>query len=444
MEEIFKINAFDSLNASGLDTDKLELIRRRERSLGSNTLLFYKNPIHFERGSGVWLFDQRGQAYLDAYNNVPQIGHCHPAVASAVAEQMSQLNINTRYLSPVVYDYTEKLLATFPGTLSRISLTNSGTESVDLAMRIAQKYTGGTGYIVTHFAYHGNSMAVSAISPSVGVDVPVGRDVRAVEPPDSYRSPGVDIGAAFAQSVSAAIAKMQRHGIRLAAMVVDTVFSSDGVFVDPPGFLREAVDVVHEAGGLVIVDEVQPGLGRTGSHMWGFERHDIVPDIVVLGKPMGNGIPMGGVVAKPDILDAFMKTGYFNTFGGNLVSCAAGSVVLDVLKNERLLENAADVGAYFIGELRSLALRKEVIGDVRGTGLFISVEFVKDRIAREPDSTTCRLVLEGMREHRILVGGTGRFSNMLKIRPPLPFSKDNVDLFVSTLDAVLSGLKVSA
>jgi 4-aminobutyrate aminotransferase-like enzyme len=224
-------------------------------------------------------------------------------------------------------------------------------------------------------------------------------------------------------------------------MIVDTVFSSDGVLVDPPGFLRKAVDVVHDAGGLFVADEVQPGFGRTGSHMWGFQRHGIVPDMVVLGKPMANGIPMGAVVARPEILDSFMKTaGYFNTFGGNQVSCAAGSAVIDILNDERLLENAVDVGAYFLQQLKSLATRHALIGDVRGAGLFLSVEFVTNRGTREPDPQICRRVVEGMRQRRVLVGGTGRFSNMLKIMPPLPFSRDNVDLFVSTLEAVLGDL----
>jgi 4-aminobutyrate aminotransferase-like enzyme len=439
-QSILKINAFNRNRSTIQDNATLDLIRRRERSVGEDAPLFYSNPLHFVRAQGVWLYDPDGRAYLDAYNNVPHVGHCNPDVVQAVADQAAILNISTRYLNETIYDYAEALLATFPASLSRVSLTCTGTESVDLALRMAHAATGASGVIVTRFAYHGNSVAVSSISPSVGLQVPVGRDVRLIGSPDSYRIPAAQVGEYLAEQVSAAIDDLKLHGVRLAAMIVDSIFSSDGVYPDPPGFLRIAVDRVRAAGGLFIADEVQPGFGRTGTHMWGFQRHGLIPDLVAMGKPMGNGIPIGGVVTTPEILKAFAGTaGYFNTFGGNPVSCAAGHAVLKVLQRDHLLENATKVGAHLRTELRALARKHESIGDVRGAGLYLSVEFVTERKSRDPDSAKAAAVIDGLRERGVLVGGTGPRASMLKIRPPLVFSRENADLLVSTLDSVLGG-----
>jgi 4-aminobutyrate aminotransferase-like enzyme len=438
MQSILKINAFDSNHSSVSDASILELIKRRERSFGADAPLFYANPLHVVRGQGVWLYDSDGRPFLDAYNNVPHVGHCNPDVVEAVARQAATLNTHTRYLSEQSCAYAEQLLETFPAPLSKLSLTCTGTESVDLAMRMAYKYTGGTGFIVTRFAYHGNSVAVSSISPSVGLAVPVGRDVRLVAAPDSYRHPQPSIAGRLAEQVSAAIDDLEQHGVKLAAMIIDSIFSSDGVYTDPPGFLQSAAARVRMAGGLVIADEVQPGFGRTGTHMWGFQRHALIPDIVVMGKPMGNGIPIGGVVTTPEILKAFAgSAGYFNTFGGNGVSCAAGHAVLNVLRRDNLLQNATDVGGYLKRQLQAVAGVHECIGDVRGAGLYLSVEFVTQRDTREPDAPKAAAVINALRNRGVLVGGTGAHANMLKIRPPLVFSRENADLLVLALDDIL-------
>ena len=438
MPSITKINAFGSESGQPTDPGVRELLGRCARSFGPHAVLFYSNPLQLVRSEGIWLFDHEGRPYLDAYNNVPQVGHCNPKVVQAVARQLAKINIHTRYLNEDIYNYTEQLLATFPDPLRRLSLTCTGSESVDLAMRMAYSVTGATGFIVTRYAYHGNTVAVSSISPSIGPAVAVGSDVRLVDPPDTYRNPNVNIERRLAEHVDCAIADLGRHGVRLAAMIVDTVFSSDGVFVDPAGFLRTAADRVRQAGALFIADEVQPGFGRTGCHMWGFQRHGITPDVVVMGKPMGNGIPIGGVVTTPEILNTFGKSaGYFNTFGGNPVSCAAGKAVLDVLIEENLMSNAAAVGSYLKSQLQGLSRTHPCIGDVRGAGLFLSVDLVQSRETREPDGALAPVVINGLRERGVLVGGTGPSGNMLKIRPPLIFSRENADLLVSTLDEVL-------
>jgi 4-aminobutyrate aminotransferase-like enzyme len=263
--------------------------------------------------------------------------------------------------------------------------------------------------------------------------------VRGVAAPDAYRrAEGADIGKALADDVRAAIADLAANGVKPAAMIVDTVFSSDGVFTDPPGFLAEAVAVVRAAGGLFIADEVQAGFGRTGDALWGFQRHGIEPDIVTMGKPMGNGQPIGGLVTRPDIIADFGRTTrYFNTFGGNPVSCAAGLAVLEVIERDGLVDHAREVGAYLREGLRALAERHAAIGDVRGTGLFIGVEMVRDRATREPDDAEALRLVNDLRRRRILISASGPGANVLKIRPPLVLGKDHADLFLGALDEVL-------
>jgi 4-aminobutyrate aminotransferase-like enzyme len=262
------------------------------------------------------------------YNNVASVGHCHPHVVSALARQAGILSTNTRYLNDGILDYAEKLLATFPSALSHLMFTCTGSEANDLAIRIVRAFTGGTGFVVTETAYHGITHAVSQISPSLGGNVPLGIDVRTVPAPDSYRSEDGDVAGKFRADVEAAIQDMRRHGIKPAALIADTVFSSDGVMSEQPGFLKGAVEAIRAAGGVFIADEVQPGFGRTGDCMWGFERHDIVPDLVTLGKPMGNGYPVAGVVMKPEVVAEFgAKARYFNTFGGNTVAVATAMAV---------------------------------------------------------------------------------------------------------------------
>ncbi len=424
-----------------LPSETQALVARRARVLGPAYRLFYETPLHPVRGEGVWLYDADGQRYLDAYNNVASVGHCHPHVVEAIARQAAVLNTHTRYLHEGVLDYAERLLATMPPALAHAMFTCTGSEANDLAMRIARAHTGGDGLIVTRFAYHGVTSAIAAASPSLGRFVQLGDAVRTVPAPDGYRVAPADIGRVFAAGVREAIADLQRRGLRPAALMVDTVFSSDGIFTDPPGFLAEAVDVVREAGGIFIADEVQPGLGRTGEAMWGFQRHGVVPDIVSMGKPLGAGHPLAGIAVQPEVLAAFgRECRYFNTFGGNPVSMAAGMAVLDVVEREGLLANALRVGAYLRGRIAQLAQRHALIGDVRGAGLFVGVELVTDRAARTPAPAEAVRVVNGLRERGVLLSATGEHANTLKIRPPMVFTQTHADLLADTLDGVLQTL----
>src|SRR5690606_1543142 len=321
------------------------LVARRAKALGPAYRLFYETPVHLVRGEGVWLFDRAGEAYLDTYNNVACVGHCHPRVVEAMAPQAAAFASHTRYLHEGILDYAERLLATFPAELGHVMFTCTGSEANDLALRIAREHTGGTGVIVTENAYHGVTADVAALSPSLGAGVPLGPHVRTVPAPDAARY-GADVASGFAAAVQAAIDDLLRHGVRLAALVVDTIFSSDGVFADPEGFLTPAVTAIRAAGGIFIADEVQPGFARTGAAMWGFQRHGLVPDMVSLGKPMGNGYPVAALVVRPGVVAAFgAKARYFNPFGGNAVAAATASAVLDVIEDEGLLDNARDTGA---------------------------------------------------------------------------------------------------
>ncbi|MBI1215497.1 MAG: aminotransferase class III-fold pyridoxal phosphate-dependent enzyme [Alphaproteobacteria bacterium] len=437
------INAYKA-GGHELSPAEAEMIARREKLLGPAYRLFYEHPVHFVRGEGVWLYDAQGQAYLDAYNNVPSVGHCHPRVVEAIAKQAAQLNTHTRYLHRNILDYAERLLATMPAELEHAMFTCTGSEANDLAYRISLAHTGGTGFIVTQLAYHGCTKVIAELSPSLGNAAGRSPHVRYVPAPDAYRSfgedVGEDVGAAFARHVAQAIEDMRKNGIRPAALIVDTLFTSDGVFADPPGFLSPAVETMRAAGGLFIADEVQAGFGRTGTHMWGFQRHGLVPDIVTMGKAMGAGYPIAGLAVQPHVIAEFAKTRYFNTFGGNPVSCAAGLAVLDVIEGEGLMENARQTGAYLKQELGALAKKHEVIGDIRGAGLFLGVELVKDRATKAQATEATGSVVNALRERRVLLSASGPHANILKIRPPLPFSKENADFLVRELDAALGGL----
>ena len=424
-----------------IPADTQALLARRARLLGPAYRLFYETPLHPVRGEGVWLFDADGRRYLDAYNNVASVGHCHPEVVAAIARQAGVLNTHTRYLHEGVLDYAERLLATMPSALGHAMFTCTGSEANDLAMRIARAHTKAEGLIVTRFAYHGVTASIAQASPSLGKFVQLGATVRTVPAPDSYRIAPEGLGAAFAHGVREAIADLKAHGMRPAALMVDTVFSSDGIFTDPPGFLAEAVAAVREAGGVFIADEVQAGLGRTGDALWGFQRHGVEPDIVTMGKPLGAGHPLAGLTVRPEVLAAFgRECRYFNTFGGNPVAMAAGIAVLDVIEREALVANAQRVGQHLRDRLAELATRHALIGDVRGAGLFIGVELVSDRATKAPATAETARVVNALRERGVLLSGTGEHANTLKIRPPLVFSNANADLLIGTLDEVLTAL----
>ncbi|SDM35716.1 aspartate aminotransferase family protein [Ensifer sp. YR511] len=426
-------------------TGNADLIARRERLLGRNMSLFYEEPVHLVRGEGVWLFDADGRRYLDCYNNVPHVGHCHPRVTEAIARQASTLNTHTRYLHEGILDYVERLTATFDKSLDAAILTCTGSEANDVALRMAQAVTGKTGVIATDHTYHGNTAAVSQLSTRMPPVGGFGGHVRHVPAPDSYRplggEPGDAFAAAFTAKVEEAIASLEQSPHGFSALIIDPFFANEGFPELPWEFLDGAVAAVRKAGGLVIADEVQPGFGRTGGHMWGHQKAGIVPDIVTLGKPMGNGHPIGGVIAGADTLNAFRKAfRYFNTFGGNPVSCAAAMAVLDVIESEKLIENAAAVGAYAKAGLAGLADKHDVIGDIRGSGLFFGAELVTDRSEKTPASGLATKVINGMRERGVLMGKLGIHQCTTKIRPPMPFTRENADLMLSMLDDVLSGL----
>ena len=428
------VNSFDPERAAPESPAIAALLARRARVLGPSYRLFYERPVHVVRAQGVRLYDAAGESYLDVYNNVPSVGHCHPRVVEAVARQAATLNTHTRYLYDVVLDYAERLIATFPLVLGNVMFTCTGSESSDLALRIAHSHTKGTGIIVTANGYHGLTAAVAEASPSLGEGVPLGSHVRVVAAPDAYRLGADRVGDRFAADVKAAIDDMRRHGIKPAALLFDSIFSSDGILSHPPGFISGAVEIIRAAGGLYIADEVQPGFGRTGGGMWGFSRHNVIPDLVVLGKPMGNGLPIGGVVAQPHLLAEFANSArYFNTFGGNPVCCAAGLAVLDVLRDEHLLENALRVGDYMQQGLKDLQRRHACIGEVRGAGLFIGVDLIKDRVTREPNPEMGLALVNRLRDKHVLISASGPDGHVLKIRPPLPFSRSDADEFLSKL-----------
>lgn len=436
------VNGFDPDRLGELPEHIQKNIRRRDQSLGPGYRLFYNTPVEVVRGQGTKLFDSEGNEYLDVYNNVPSVGHAHPRVVAAVHEQMQKLNTNTRYVQESILDYSEQLLSTFPDELGHVMYTCTGSEANDLAMRVAKYFTGNQGIIVTSGAYHGLTTEVAAFSPSLGVGVPLGANVRVIDAPDALRYAGQgSLEDRLRDQVRAAIADLQRHGVGVAAFIADSIFSSDGIFAGPAGFLRPIIEEVHAAGGLYVADEVQPGFGRTGEQWWGFQRHGIVPDIVTMGKPMGNGIPISAAVFKPELLVEFGKNiRYFNTFGGNTVAIAAAQAVLDVIREESLMENALKVGERIQTGMRELGHGLEQVAEVRGSGLFIGVDLVTDRSTLAPDGETAAHIVNRLREERILISACGAQGNVLKLRPPLPFSMNDADRLLESMGRTFQDL----
>lgn len=438
---IMDTNSFSAEHADGLSADVRKLTDKRSRVLGESYRLFYRKPVHLVRGQGQYLWDAAGDKYLDVYNNVASIGHCHPAVIDAVYQQMQQLNTHTRYLHEAILDYSEQLLATAPAEIDRAMYMCTGSEANDLAIRVARAYSGGSGIIVTQESYHGTSDLTSGVSPALGSGQPLAATTRLVLPPDRYRVDAPDLGAWFAAEIQKQIDDMAAHGIKFAGFLADSIFSSDGVLPGPKGFLRQAIDVVHKNGGIFIADEVQPGFARTGEAFWGFARHDVVPDVITTGKPMGNGIPVSGLLAKSEVLAAFSDDiPYFNTFGGNPVAMAAAQAVLNVIKEEGLQEHSRVVGAKLLAELSTLKEKYECVGDVRGAGLFIGFELVKDKASKTPDKQLALDITEMLRDNRVLTSVAGPYGNVLKLRPPLAFQESDIDWLVGALDKSLAAL----
>jgi len=418
------------------------LLERRERALGPGNPLFYDDPVHLVRGEGVWLHDADGNRYLDCYNNVPCVGHCHPAVVDALCRQAGMLNTHTRYLHENILDYAERLLAKFDDSFDRVALACTGSEANDLALRIARVNTGGEGFICTNATYHGNTTAVAQLSSIFEPVGGYGENIRMVPWPDSYRGPvgleGDQLADAYADEVKKAINSFAENGIKLAGMLACPIFANEGLPNVPAGYMEKAIGYVRDAGGVYIADEVQSGFGRTGL-WWGHEKSGVVPDIVTLGKPMGAGHPISGVVARGELLDNYRRHEmYFNTFGGNPVSCAVASAVIDVIEGENLVDNAAEVGDYILQRFNELQSRHEMIGDVRGRGLFFGIDLVENRDTREPATEEARIIVNAMRHKGVLMSKIGEHDNVLKLRPPLCFSKENADFLVTTLDEVMT------
>jgi 4-aminobutyrate aminotransferase-like enzyme len=420
---------------------KAETLTRRRQLLGGNLSIAYQNPVKVVRGSMQYLYDDEGREYLDAYNNVAHVGHCHPRVVRAGQQQMALLNTNTRYLNDLINQYAESLTATLPASLSVCFFVNSGSEANELALRLARTHTKAQDLIVLDHAYHGNTTTLIEISPYKhngpgGSSAPPW--VHTVPLPDLYRGlyrhDDYEAGVNYAQHVFEVIEKLGPQ--KLCGFIAESLPSVGGQIVLPHDYLRLVYEAVRRVGGVCIADEVQTGYGRIGTHFWGFERYEVVPDIVVLGKPMGNGHPIGAVITTREIAESFANgMEFFSTFGGNNVSCAIGIAVLDTVLKEELQRHAACVGARMLEQLGELMTQHEVIGDVRGSGLFLGVELVRNRHTQEPATEEADLIVNRLRDEGILLGTDGPCHNVLKIRPPMPFSQANGDRLVESLGA---------
>lgn len=406
-----------------------ELVRARAGTFGKQELS-YRTPLHLVSGEGVFLHTADGRRFLDAYNNVPVLGHSHPAVVEAIAAQLATLNTNSRYLQDAPVTLAERLLATVPDRFDRVLLVNSGSEANDLAWRIARHVTGASGGIATTWAYHGITAATVPFSPESWGDREPPDHMRLVDPPPA------------AGAVGEAARSLVEAGHKVAAMLVDGVFTSDGILGPAHGWTAAAASAVHDAGGLYVADEVQAGHGRTGTGLWSFVAGDVPADLVTLGKPLGNGYPVAAVIGPAELIDPFVtETDYFSTFGGSTAACAAALAVLRVIEEEQLVTHAADVGARLLAALRDATAGRPEVAQVRGWGLALAVDLVDPGTGR-PDAGLTGSVIEGMRDRGVLIGRTGRHRSTLKIRPPLVFGEEHVHLLVDALAETLTDVSV--
>jgi 4-aminobutyrate aminotransferase-like enzyme len=406
------------------------LLEARHRLLGRNLSIAYKEPLKIVRGEMQYLYDNEGRRYLDAYNNVAHVGHCHPKVVEAGREQMGVLNTNTRYLSDLIIDYSERLTATLPAPLSVCFFVNSGSEANELAIRLARAHTKARDMIVLEHAYHGNTTTLINLSPYKH-DGPGGEG-----PPSWVHKAPLPASEEDSQHVFDIVRQIQTSERQLCGFIAESLPSVAGQIVFPEGYLAKVYEAVRSAGGVCIADEIQTGYGRIGTHFWGFEKYRVIPDIVVLGKPIGNGHPIGAVITTPAIADSFNNgMEFFSTFGGNNVSCAIGIKVLEVVHDEKLQSHALEVGERLLKGLRELQQQHEIIGDVRGSGLFLGVELVQNR---KPATNEAERIINSMRDRGILLGTDGPYHNVIKIRPPMPFSKSDADLLLTALAELLS------
>ena len=425
------------------------IINLRKKCIGKSLRIHYKKPLKIIRGALQYLYDEEGKVYLDCVNNVAHVGHSNPRVVKTAQKQMATLNTNTRYLHDYLVQYAERLLRTFPEPLNVVFFVNSGSEANELALRLAYTYTGHKNMIVIDHAYHGNTSSLIDLSPykfdGLGGCGP-GPYTHKVIMPDTYRGPykstDKDAGIKYAQHVIETIEKLKAEDKGIAGFIGESLLGCGGQIPLPENYLKTVYKAVREAGGVCIADEVQVGFGRVGTHFWGFEKQGVVPDIVTLGKPMGNGHPLAAVITTTEIADAFNNgMEYFNTFGGNPVSCAIGMAVLDVIENENLQKNALKVGNKLMDGFRELQKEYPIIGDVRGSGLFIGVELVKDPETIEPASEIAEEVIERMKDEGILFNTEGPYNNVLKIKPPIIFTEENADRVINTMEKVLKNIQ---
>jgi 4-aminobutyrate aminotransferase-like enzyme len=432
-------------------TTTADLLARRERLLGVGARLFYEQPLHIVRGEGVWLFDSAGNRYLDLYNNVPCVGHANPRVVEAMTRQSSTLNVHSRYLHEGILDYAERLTALHAAPLTTTVFTCSGTEASEVALMMARAATGGRGIVTTDAAYHGNSTEVrklAGLRRRAAAGQPVEPEVRGIPVPQHYRpiEAGLDEAAlcdAYVKALRAEIDAFANDSIPFAGMLVCPIFANEGLPDVPEGFLARATQVVHDAGGLVICDEIQAGFGRTG-RWWGYQEMDFVPDIVTMGKPMGNGLPLAAAIASESLVNQFRQsTQYFNTFASSPLQAAVGMAVIDVIEAEGLVARSQELGAYLRGALRPLQSECEPIGDIRGHGLFIGIEWVRDRESKKPDPAGAEIVVNLMKDRGMLIGRAGEHGNVLKIRPPLVFEREHAERVVEAFSETVRGIHAS-
>jgi len=397
--------------------------------------LFYKEPINLESGEGVWLYDKSGKKYLDVYNNVPVAGHCHPRIVASLTDQASKLNVHSRYVSDVVVDYSEKLISLHSDNLSKLQMACSGTEAVEVAIKMARIHTGGQGIICSNATYHGNSHETFRMT--IG---PFEPEFRRVTYPESYRpiKEGLleeDLCALYIKEVEKQIEGFNQDGIKFAGLIFCSIFANEGLPDFPKDYLSKVSKLVRDSGGVVILDEVQAGFGRTGT-WWGYELSNVSPDIAVMGKPMGSGLPVSGVVTTEEISDSFHeKAFYFNTTAATPLQAAVGGTVIDIIQDEGLIENAEKIGGYLKAELLKIKDDFDYLGDIRGPGLFIGLDIVDNKEDKNPDREKAIEIVEILKGKGVLISNAGQYRNVLKLRPPLVFDSSHADFLLDELRA---------
>ncbi len=432
------------------ENDYSDLLKKRKKNVGRNLSIGYKENLKIVKSALQYLYDDKGRTFVDCVNNPSHVGHCHPDVVRSMQKQIATLNTNTRYLNDAILEYAERLIATLPPNLSVCYFVNSGSEANDLAIRMSRHFTKQKDIIVLDHAYHGTTTVAMEMSPykfdSKGGSGQMPWIHKAINP-DLYRGPykygDKNAGEKYAADVQRIIEDLDKEDKAPAVFICETLLGVGGQIPLPENYLKTVYNYIKKAGGICIADEVQVGFGRVGDKFWGFELQNVIPDIVVLGKPIGNGHPLAAVIVTNEIADSFNNgLEYFNTFGGNPVSMATGLAVLKVIQDEEMQAHAKEVGNYLMAGLKRLMLKHPIIGDVRGHGLFIGAEMVKDRITKEPAIHEINIVVENMKENGFLLSTDGPLNNVLKIKPPMPFNQNNADEMIHLLDVVLSSLKI--